>query len=216
MDEFDLRDKRREYVADGLDLTDLAADPVAQFGVWFRQAHETVAVDVTAMTLATVSADGQPSVRTVLLKHFDRDNGFAWYTDYRSKKGQELQANPKAALLFYWQAMNRQIRIEGMTSRLAAVDSERYFHDRPRGSQISAAISRQSAPIADREALEALAVQCRTEYQRKPIPRPAEWGGYVLKPTLFEFWQGRENRLHDRFQYTLTAHAGWQIERLQP
>ncbi|MBT5230200.1 MAG: pyridoxamine 5'-phosphate oxidase [Methylococcales bacterium] len=214
MPEQDLRSERREYHADGLTLSQLQSDPVKQFSVWFDEAGRVIKEDVTAMTLATVNGQGQPAARIVLLKHFDQDNGFSWYTDYRSAKGQDLAENPKAALLFYWQALNRQVRIEGAVARLPLELNAEYFHERPRGSQVSAAISKQSAVVVSREILEQRVALCEENHPVE-VPCPESWGGYVLKPTLFEFWQGRESRLHDRFQYWL-GKRGWQVDRLQP
>ena len=212
--EKDYRQSRREYTAPELNLNDLDDDPVAQFSHWFNAAHEVDEVDVTAMTLATANAQGVPSARIVLLKHFDAQ-GFAWYTDYRSQKGQDLAHNPQAALLFYWPSLHRQVRIQGHVSQLEAALNEAYFHARPRGSQVSAAVSVQSAPVAERSQLEQHVVAHNEQYANQPIPRPDDWGGYCLQPNQFEFWQGRENRLHDRFQYR-QVDGLWVRGRLQP
>lgn len=209
----DLTQLRREYVADGLMRSDMAADPVEQFSTWFDIACQARPDDASSMTLATASKTGMPSARIVLLKHFDTD-GFAWYTDYESNKGKELAENPQAELMFYWYGLERQIRIQGRVEKLDPAKGEAYFHARPLGSQLSAAISHQSAPVESREELEAR-VDALSQRCGDQVERPERWGGYRLVPQRFEFWQGRENRLHDRFCYTLTA-DGWALTRLQP
>lgn len=210
----DQRSTRREYTAQALRRADLAGDPLEQFERWFGAAVDAQIADATAMALATASADGRPSVRIVLLKHFDAD-GFCWYTDYRSAKGEDLAANPQAACLFHWRELHRQVRISGTVERLDEQAAQAYFDSRPLDSRLSAAASRQSAPVADRETLERRVQALRREHPDGRVPRPADWGGYRLKASAFEFWQGREGRLHDRFRYA--AHDdGWLIERLQP
>jgi len=210
----DYRQSRREYIAAELNESALADDPIAQFSGWLNAAHTAQEVDATAMTLATVNAQGMPSARIVLLKHFD-PQGFAWYTDYRSQKGQDLLHNPQAALLFFWPSLHRQVRIQGRVERLETPQNDAYFHARPRGSQLSAAVSVQTAPVSDRGALAQQVAAWEAKYVNQPIPRPEAWGGYCLCPDQFEFWQGRENRLHDRFQYQKTQ-GQWQSQRLQP
>ncbi len=205
---------RREYLASPLHRDALAADPVEQFRRWLADASRVAPDDATSMTLATADAGGMPSARIVLLKHFDRD-GFAWYTDYRSAKGAELAQNPQAALLFYWYGLERQVRIQGRVEKLSAAQGAKYFHERPRGSQLSAAASRQSAVIESRAALEAAVARLDAAHPGDAIPHPPAWGGYRLVPQQFEFWQGRESRLHDRFRYRLQD-GQWLIERLQP
>lgn len=208
-----LMDLRREYLAQGLDNDQLSDDPVAQFAQWFDVACKARPDDASSMALATADATGKPSVRIVLLKHFDGD-GFAWYTDYESQKGQELAENPQAELLFYWYGLERQVRIQGRVEKLTAVEADLYFHKRPLGSQLSAAVSHQSQPVATRAELEA-AVAALEASVDGVIPCPERWGGYRLIPEKFEFWQGRENRLHDRFRYE-RSQEGWTIDRLQP
>jgi len=216
MSESDHRDARRDYAAHSLSRAQLCDDPLAQFRDWIDTALDTGLKDATAMALATCDGDGQPSLRTVLLKHYDAD-GFCWYTDYRSQKGLELAANPRAALLFYWREFDRQVRINGNVEYLDAASADAYFHQRPAGSRFAAAASSQSQPVDHRSTLEERIAALRAAHPCDDVPRPEQWGGYRLLPHDFEFWQGRENRLHDRFRYTRAA-AGdqWTIERLQP
>jgi len=205
---------RREYVAGGLHKADLSPDPFGQFQRWFEQALQAHPDDASSMTLATADAEGRPAARIVLLKQFDR-HGFCWFTDFRSEKGQHLAQNPYAELLFYWYGLERQVRIRGPVEQLDYSFAEHYFNERPLGSRISAAVSQQSAPVDSRSTLESAVAQMRAEHPDGKIPCPDTWGGYRLIPERFEFWQGRENRLHDRFGYRL--HEGqWQIDRLQP
>lgn len=206
---------RREYVAAGLHRSDLAADPLEQFGHWMDQALEAYPDDATSMTLATAGADGWPAARIVLLKRFD-PQGFCWFTDFRSDKGVQLQQNPKAELMFYWRGMERQVRIRGRVEPLEHAVGETYFHERPRGSQLSAAASHQSQPVDHRMTLERCVAELERQFDEAEIPCPLTWGGYRLVPEAYEFWQGRENRLHDRFRYTLSDTSNWQVERLQP
>lgn len=210
----DQRDTRREYAADGLRRADLAADPLDQFERWFREAVDAGLKDATAMALATADRSGEPAVRIVLLKHFDAD-GLCWYTDYRSAKGRELAANPRASCLFHWRELDRQVRVTGPVSRLDPSDADAYFATRPEDSRFSAAASCQSAPVDGREALERQVAELRRQYPDGSVPRPAQWGGYRLLPHSWEFWQGRVGRLHDRFRYRLEDGA-WQVQRLQP
>ncbi|WP_286236952.1 pyridoxamine 5'-phosphate oxidase [Neptuniibacter halophilus] len=210
----DLTATRREYLAQPLHRNDLHADPVAQFAEWMDAAMEVSPDDATSMTLATANAQGMPSARIVLLKHFDQQ-GFAWYTDYRSQKGDDLAENPQAEIMFYWYGLERQVRIQGQVEKLSPEQGRKYFNERPLGSRLSAAASCQSHPVASREALEAQVQQLQEQYPEGDVPHPEQWGGYLLKPTRFEFWQGRESRLHDRFQFNLTD-EGWQVKRLQP
>jgi len=210
----DQRDTRSDYAAAPLRRGALADDPLQQFQTWFGEALEAAVPDPTAMALATAGADGQPAVRIVLLKHFDAD-GFCWYTDYRSTKGRDLAANPRASCLFYWGPVHRQVRISGAVERLDAASADAYFASRPEDSRFSAAASCQSAPVGSREALEARVAELRRRHPDGAVPRPAEWGGFRLRPAAYEFWQGREGRLHDRFRFTRDD-SGWQVERLQP
>ncbi|MBR9828293.1 MAG: pyridoxamine 5'-phosphate oxidase [Oceanospirillales bacterium] len=205
---------RREYVAAGLHRDDMLADPLAQFGEWMQAALQAHPDDATSMTLATADADGWPAARIVLLKRYDAD-GFCWFTDFRSEKGQHLQQNPQAELMFYWRGLERQVRIRGRVEQLTHADGETYFHQRPRGSQLSAAASTQSHPVDHRTTLEQRVAALDNAHAEGVIPCPETWGGYCLVPQQYEFWQGRENRLHDRFRYILTA-SGWMLERLQP
>lgn len=210
----DLKNIRREYCAADFLRSQLDESPVQQFTQWFKQAEQVKADDVSSMTLATANASGMPSARIVLLKHYDAD-GFCWYTDYESQKGQDLAENPQAELMFYWYGLERQVRIQGVVEKLGSEQAQQYFEQRPRDSQISAAASHQSMPIASREALQRSVTDIAQASQDQAIVRPERWGGYCLKPTKFEFWQGREGRLHDRFVYQL-ENTQWNIERLQP
>jgi pyridoxamine 5'-phosphate oxidase len=210
----DQRQTRRDYVAAPLRRSNLTEDPLEQFQHWFSDAMTAGVEDVTAMALATANGDGTPSVRIVLLKHFDED-GFCWYTDYRSGKGTDLAVNPRAACLFHWAPLHRQVRISGNVEKLDENSALEYFASRPEDSRFSAAASQQSAPIDNRERLEARVAELRSRYPDGSVAKPPDWGGYRLRPEAYEFWQGREGRLHDRFRFTRAA-AGWRVERLQP
>lgn len=206
---------RKEYMRQGLAEADLDANPFQQFRVWFEQALAAGLPEPNAMALATATPDGQPSVRMVLIKGYD-ERGFVWYTNYESRKGDELAANPRAALVFYWAELERQVRIEGRVERTTGEESEAYFHSRPPGSQVGAAASHQSRVIPDRVSLERRAAALAAEYEGREIPRPVYWGGYRLVPTSIEFWQGRPDRLHDRLRYRRSEDGGWLVERLSP
>src|SRR5216110_717990 len=206
---------RYEHAAKGLRRSDLDPDPIKQFGNWFTAAIEAGIRDVNAVSLATVGRDGRPSVRIVLLKSFDQD-GFVFFTNYESEKGKQLEANPYAALAFYWIELDRQIRVNGKVEKTTREESQSYFHSRPVGSQISAWASRQSEVLDGRRVLDARMAEMTERFGDKQIPLPPHWGGYRLKPDRMEFWQGRPNRLHDRFRYTRQASANWLIERLAP
>jgi pyridoxamine 5'-phosphate oxidase len=206
---------RYEHAAEGLRRRDLDPDPIKQFGNWFTAAIEAGIRDVNAMSLATATPDGTPSVRIVLLKGFDHD-GFVFFTNYSSEKGQQLDANPNAALGFYWIEVDRQVRINGRVEKTSREESERYFHSRPVASQLGAWASRQSEVIDARRVLDARLAEMTERYGKGPIPLPANWGGYRLKPEAIEFWQGRANRLHDRFRYKQRADGSWCIDRLSP
>jgi len=214
MDNMSLANLRKDYTLYGLSETDVDADPLKQFQVWFNDALAANVVEPNAMILATATKDGRPSARTVLLKGFD-ERGFVFYTNYESRKGQELAANPWAAVVFLWKEIQRQVRIEGQIEKCSAEESDAYFHSRPLGSQLGACVSHQSQVISGREVLEARLEELRDEIADGEVARPLYWGGYRLKPMSVEFWQGRLNRLHDRLQYRLED-EGWVIERLAP
>jgi pyridoxamine 5'-phosphate oxidase len=206
---------RYEHIGKGLRRSDLDPNPIKQFANWFNTAIETGIRDVNAMSLATAGQDAKPSVRIVLLKSFDED-GFVFFTNYESEKGKQLEANPYAALGFYWIELDRQIRISGKVDKTSRKESQTYFHSRPVGSQLSAWASRQSAVLDGRRVLDARMEEMNERFAGKRVPLPAHWGGYRLKPDNMEFWQGRSNRLHDRFRYTRQSDGSWLIERLAP
>ncbi len=210
-------DFRREYGGAHeapLDEAKADADPFVQFGMWFEDAKKAGVPDVNAMALATCTIDGLPSTRVVLLKSYD-ERGFVFYTNYGSRKSHELHENPRAALLFYWAALERQIRIEGVTEHTSRDEAAAYFHTRPRGAQLGAWASEQSRPVGSRADLEARYAELDAEYAGREVPLPPFWGGFRLVPMVFEFWQGRTNRLHDRLRY-LRHDVGFRIERLSP
>lgn len=210
-----LADIRREYSCNSLSRNQLEADPFKQMHLWLDQASEAQLKDATAMTLATSNQDNLPDARIVLLKQLD-ERGFCWYTDYSSHKGQQLAHNPQACLLFHWRELDRQVRVQGRVEKINGAEADAYFASRPLQSRLSAAASSQSQAIASRAELEAKVAQLQQQYDDH-VPRPADWGGYRLIPVHFEFWQGRENRLHDRFSYEQSDNAGhWMISRLQP
>jgi len=206
---------RYEHAAHGLRRRDLDRDPIKQFGNWFTASIEAQIRDVNAMSLATAGPDAKPSVRVVLLKSFGHD-GFVFFTNYGSEKARHLAKNPYAALAFYWIELDRQIRINGPVEKTSREESEHYFRSRPIGSQLGAWASRQSEVLDARRVLDARMAEVTERYAGKPIPLPSHWGGYRLKPDVMEFWQGRPNRLHDRFRYTRQADGMWQIDRLAP
>ena len=209
-----LADLRKEYSAGGLTEADAGADPFALFHRWFADATNADLTDPNAMILATVAADGQPSARAVLLKALD-DRGFTFFTNYDSRKGREMEANPKVALVFLWHPLERQIRIEGTVEVVSAAESDAYYAKRPLGSRLGAWASPQSAVIAGREVLEAAHAELTAKFPDGDPPRPPNWGGYRVLPTAIEFWQGRRSRLHDRILFT-RAEGGWRRERLAP
>ena len=206
---------RYEHAGKGLRRSDLNPDPIKQFGNWFTAAIEAGIRDVNAMSLATAGPDAKPSVRIVLLKSFDQ-HGFVFFTNYESEKGKQLEENPFAALGFYWIELDRQIRINGRAEKTSREESESYFHSRPLGSQLGAWASHQSEVIDGRRVLDARFAETSERYADKPVPLPPHWGGFRMKPERFEFWQGRPNRLHDRFRYTRKTDGRWQIDRLAP
>jgi pyridoxamine 5'-phosphate oxidase len=207
------QDLRIDYGRDSLDQADLAGDPVQQFTIWFAQAQAAHVPEANAMTLATADASGAPSARIVLLKDFD-DRGFCFFTNYDSRKGRELAANPRAALCIYWQPLERQVRIEGSVQRVSRSESEAYFRSRPVSAQVGAWASPQSTVITDRHELEHRDAELSAKFGGD-VPLPEFWGGYRVVPAAVEFWQGRPSRLHDRFRYTRAGDA-WKIERLAP
>ena len=208
-----LSDIRKSYEVGALGETDAAADPVAQFRRWLDEALDSDIMEATAMTLATADARGRPSSRTVLLKEVG-EHGFVFYSNYQSRKGKELAENPHAALNFYWDVLERQVRVEGRVSKLSREASESYFHNRPRGSQLGALASNQSEVIESREVLEKR-IEALDEKYPDEVPLPDDWGGYALEPESVEFWQGRPNRVHDRLRYTRQGDR-WGLERLSP
>jgi len=205
---------RTDYKLRSLDESDVANEPFGQFSRWWGEATASDIYEVNAMTLATVSPDGTPSARIVLLKGYD-ESGFVFYTNYRSHKAADMEANNKVALLFFWKELERQVRIEGIIEKVEAAQSDEYFNSRPEGSKIGAWASPQSTVIASREVIEENVTELEKSFAGKQIDRPPHWGGYVVKPTLVEFWQGRPSRLHDRIQYVLRNNE-WLIERLAP
>lgn len=212
----DIEHLRQDYRLASLDLSDVHKNPVSQFEKWFQEAMNAGVPEPNAMTLATCTPDGRPSARIVLLKSFD-ELGFSFYTNYNSRKGQEFEQNPYAALVFWWIELERQVRIEGRVEKVSPEQSTEYFQSRPKGSQIGAWVSPQSQVITDRNKLETKAVALQEQYEHDTVlPRPEYWGGYIVRPDLLEFWQGRSSRLHDRIQYRLQENQTWKIERLAP
>jgi len=209
-----LADIRREYLGEPLTEAHADADPMRQFAKWFEQVR-AVEPDPTAMALATASASGRPSVRTVLLKGVD-ERGFVFYTNYESRKGRDMEATGRASLLFFWRSLERQVRIDGTVERVSPAESDAYFETRPLESRWSVYASRQSAAIESREAREGAFDRAKRTYGEGAVPRPDWWGGYRVIPDEFEFWQGRESRLHDRLRYTRQPDGSWRRERLAP
>jgi pyridoxamine 5'-phosphate oxidase len=209
----DIAALRREYTFAGLRRRDLDADAIRQFNTWFEQALAAEIMEPNAMTLATVDSEGQPSSRIVLLKAVD-ERGFVFFTNYLGRKGRELAHNPRAALTIFWCGLERQVCIRGSCEKVSREESDKYFQSRPLGSRLGAWASRQGDVVPDREFLEKKLAEVSAQYGEN-VPLPEYWGGYVLHPMTVEFWQGRPNRLHDRFLYTKNA-QGWRIERLSP
>jgi len=211
----DIGDYRREYLKGGLKREDLSLSPFEQFEKWFKQAMQADIPDASAMTLATVSAEGKPTQRTVLLKLFD-EKGFVFFTNYSSQKSQHIGENPNVSLLFPWTQLERQIEINGVAEKIPTAESLKYFLSRPRGSQLGAWASAQSSPINSRSILESQLSKIKEKFTKGEVPLPDFWGGYRVIPETIEFWQGGANRLHDRFEYRKTADNVWEIKRLQP
>lgn len=211
-----IADLRQNYTLAGLSEADLDSNPIQQFNLWFEQALAADLIEPNAMTLATATTDGKPSARIVLLKGVS-EQGFVFYTNYASQKGRQLIANPYAALVFLWDKLERQIRIEGKVEKLSSAESLEYFHSRPKASQLGAWTSNQSQVIAQREVLEQKLASLQAQYSGEDtIPLPEHWGGFRVVPNRLEFWQGRPSRLHDRLVYNLAADGNWSISRLAP
>lgn len=212
---------RREYTMNGLDESEVDADPIKQFDVWLNDAIQAELIDANGMTLATADGNARPSARTVLLKHFDH-KGFVFYTNYTSRKAKEMDANPWVSLLFYWREFERQVRVEGQAEKISRRESTYYFRQRPRESRIGAWVSNQSSVINTRAMLRKKFDEMKRKFGNKEIPLPDHWGGYRVVPEQIEFWQGRANRLHDRLLYTKESQEGeaesaeWTISRLAP
>ncbi len=214
-DGHNLANLREDYLRRTLDEADVARDPFTQFGAWFADAVAAELREPNAMTLATATPGGRPSARMVLLKGFDTA-GFVFYTNAESRKGVELAANPYAALVFFWNELERQVRVEGRVEPVSPAESDAYFASRPRGSQLGSAASDQSRVIPSRETLEQHVAELEARYPSGNVPRPPHWGGYRVIPDVIEFWQGRPSRLHDRLRYTRQPNDSWHIDRLAP
>ena len=210
-----IADIRKEYKLQTLNESDVANNPIQQFGKWWNEALKSEIDEINAMVLATATKDGKPSARIVLLKGYD-EKGFVFYTNYDSQKGLELADNPNAGIVFFWKELQRQVRIDGIIEKVSAEESDTYFNSRPEGSRIGAWASPQSKVVATRSELENSYETYHQKFAGKNIPRPTHWGGYRIKPIEIEFWQGRPNRLHDRILYSLKEEGSWKIERLAP
>jgi len=211
----DLTSLRAKYTTKGLDIKDLNQDPFMQFETWFNEAINAKLTEPNAFSLATVGSDMMPSIRTVLLKIFD-EKGFVFFTNYKSTKAKQIEENPKAAALFAWLDLERQVKIEGSIEKISSTESLKYFLSRPKGSQIGAWVSHQSEVITSRSLLEQKFDEIKRKFVKGEIPFPSFWGGYAIKPTKIEFWQGGQDRLHDRFLYELQKDGSWTISRLAP
>ena len=209
-----IEDMRKEYTKNGIDEQNMNSDPFDQFESWFDDAKKSQVIEANAVILSTANKDGRPSSRVVLIKHID-DNGFIFYTNYESAKAKGMDVNKDVSVNFVWHPLQRQINIQGFTEKVDRKVSELYFHSRPRGSQLGALVSPQSTVIASRQVLEDRLAELDARYQDEPIPLPENWGGIRIIPTRFEFWQGRDNRLHDRFEYIL-QNDQWLSQRLAP
>ena len=213
--EEDLYNYRKSYEKGTLSQKTVNENPMQQFRTWFFEVKDSDSVDeVNAMTVSTISIDGFPKGRVVLLKKYD-EYGFYFYTNYNSEKGRAITKNNKVSLSFFWPKMERQIIIKGLAERTSEADSTNYFHSRPKGSQLGTAVSHQSVPVDSRETLEKNLIELEKEYENREVPKPEDWGGFLVRPVSIEFWQGRANRLHDRIRYTLKD-QDWIIERLEP
>lgn len=210
-----IADIRTDYTSKPLGENDIDPSPIRQFDKWWREAVAADLIEVNAMTLATASTDGMPSARIVLMKGFS-ERGFLFYTNYDSFKGQQLIENPRACLVFFWKEIHRQVRITGITEKTTAHESDSYFHSRPKASQVGAVASPQSQVIESREWLDKKYAEIDSQYANIDVERPNHWGGFLLKPVIIEFWQGRPSRMHDRIQYSLIDDGTWKIERLAP
>ena len=206
---------RKEYSHKTLVESEIDPDAIKQFNIWWQDALEAKITEVNAMTVATASSDGMPSARTMLLKGFS-DKGFVFFTNYDSFKGQQLAENPKACLVFFWKELERQVRITGIVQKTSSEENDAYFQSRPKASQVGAASSPQSQVIESRQWLDDRYENLMKEFEEKTIERPEHWGGFILRPVIIEFWQGRPGRLHDRIQYSISDDGGWKIERLAP
>jgi len=211
----DLSQFRREYLKGGLSRSDLNPNPILQFTEWFEQARQTDIPDPTAMILATVGPNGQPSQRTVLLKYYDEE-GFVFFTNYESRKAAEMKENSRVSLLFVWLGLERQVQINGVVGKISAAESAKYFMSRPKESQMAAWVSSQSHKLSSRQILLQKFQELKTKIGEGKVPLPSFWGGYKVAPVEIEFWQGRKNRLHDRFQYLKKGDGSWTLDRLAP